>query len=63
MYGDDFSHPQAEFSYLGMEDIVKCMNILYPNIDIKFSTVSEYIAAIRPSDLELDEYETDFLPY
>ena len=46
-----------------MEDIIACMNVLYPNVNVKFSTVKEYLDAIKPETLGLEEYETDFLPY
>jgi len=39
MYGDDFSDPQAESSYSGMEDIIAATKVQYPNIELKFSTV------------------------
>jgi hypothetical protein len=47
MFGDDFSHSEAASSYQGMEDIMACMAVLYPNIVVKFSTVKQYLAAVR----------------
>lgn len=63
MYGDDFSHPEAESSYKGMEDIIESMKTLYPNMVVKFSTVKEYLKAINTQELELEQFESDFLPF
>jgi hypothetical protein len=50
MFGDDFSHSQAGSSYLGMEDVIACMAVLYPNIEVRFSTVKQYLAAVQSSE-------------
>jgi hypothetical protein len=63
MYGDDFSHTQAWSSYQGMEDIIACTKVLYPNIEVKFSTVTEYLKAVKAEDIILPKYESDFTPY
>jgi hypothetical protein len=46
-----------------MEDIITCSRVLYPNIEVKFSTVKEYLAAIHSKELDLPDYDGDFLPY
>jgi hypothetical protein len=33
-----------------MEDIMACMAVLYPNIEVKFSTVKQYLAAVRANE-------------
>lgn len=63
MYGDDFSHSQADSSYLGMEDIIACMAVLYPNVAIKFSTLKQYLAAVNSSQQAMPDFNTDFVPY
>ena len=60
MYGDDFSHTKAWSSYQGMEDIIACTKALYPNLLVKFSTISEYLKAVREENVNLTDYKGDF---
>jgi hypothetical protein len=46
-----------------MEDIMASMSVLYPNIEVKFSTVKQYQAAIQTSDHLIPEFNDDFVPY
>jgi hypothetical protein len=63
MYGDDFSHTMAWSSYQGMEDVIACTEALYPNVKVKFSTISEYLEAVKAENVYFPDYTSDFLPY
>jgi hypothetical protein len=43
-----------------MEDIIACMGVLYPNVKVKFSTISEYLKAVKEENVNLTEYKGDF---
>jgi hypothetical protein len=33
---------------------------LYPNVKVKFSTISEYLKAVKEENVNLTEYKGDF---
>jgi hypothetical protein len=46
MFGDDFSHPEAEKSYSRMDEIIKILKHDHPDLDVSYSTFADYFTQV-----------------
>jgi len=64
-FGDDFKFMNAEKQFSNMEQLIDYINQQRAtwNVNIKFSTVSEYFDSVFQSKTQFTEYRGDFYPY
>jgi len=60
MFGDDFSHPEAQKSYSRMDQIIKILKHDHPNLEVSYSTFADYFKDVMKSNNEWPKYEGDF---
>jgi len=62
-YGDDFEFGNAFINYRNIDNVIKHFNEKYDDFQLKYSTPSQYVDAVRSTGTNFTVYSDDLFPY